>query len=86
MTKEYIAVEPIVVKTVYEDTNGKLHLNREDAIVANFTMDLESLVEKVLYEEGGTYKVGELILPVLRVIAQRHPDYLRILVGDRSAT
>ena len=85
MTKEYIAAEPEEV-TSWVDQSGKIHSCREDAIHANFDMDLDELVEKVLYEEGGAYSDGELILPVLKAIAKRHPDYLRILVGDRSAT
>jgi len=82
---EYTAAELEPV-TAYPDQTGKLHLSREDAIEANFKADLDSLVEKVLYEEGGTYKDGGYIIPVLKNIAKNNPDYLRILVGDRSAT
>ena len=88
MTKimsDYIATEPEPV-TVYPDQTGKLHLSRDDAIQANFAADLDSLVEKVLYEEGGIYKDGEFIVPVLKNIAKNKPDFLRILVGDRSMT
>ncbi len=82
---QYIATELESV-TAYPDQTGKLHLSREEAILSNFNGDLDSLVEKVLYEEGGTYKDGEYIIPVLKNIAKNNPDYLRILVGDRSAT
>ena len=81
--KEYIAAELEPV-TAYPDQEGKLHLSREAATEANFNGDLESLVEKVLYEEGGTWSDGEYVIAVLKNIAQNYPDYLRILVGDRS--
>ena len=83
--KEYIAAELEPV-TAYPDQTGKLHLSREDAIEANFAADLDSLVEKVLYEEGGAYRDGDYIVPVLKNMAKNHPDYLRILLGDRSMT
>lgn len=84
--KEYIAAELEPV-TAYPDQEGNLHLSREEAMEANFNGDLESLVEKVCHEEGGTSWVdGDYVIAVLKNIARNHPDYLRILLGDRSMT
>ena len=82
---QYIATELDSV-TAWPDQDGNLHLSREDAILHNFNSDLHSLVEKTLYEEGGSWQDGDYIIPVLKNIAKNNPDYLRILVGDRSAT
>ena len=82
---QYVATE-IESVTAWTDQNGNLYLNREDAVEANFNSDLESLVEKILYDEGGSWQDGEYVIPVLKNIAKNNPDYLRILVGDRSAT
>ena len=83
--KEYSATELEPV-TAWPDQTGKLHLSRDDAIEANFEADLDSIVEKVLYAEGGSWQDGDYIIPVLKNIAKNNPDFLRVLVGDRSMT
>ena len=79
--KEYIAAELEPV-TAYPDQTGKLHLRREDAIEANFEADLRGAA----YDQIGCADSVKTFLLDLKAFAEEHPDFLRILVGDRSMT
>ena len=81
MMKEYISakLEPV---TAYSDKTGKLHLSREDAIEANFEADLRLAA----YDHMGCADSAKTFLLDLKAFAEEHPDFLRILVGDRSMT
>ena len=78
---EYIAAELEPV-TAYPDQMGKLHLSREDAIEANFVADLR----EAAYDHFGCSNRATVFLLGLEGFAKEHPDFLRILVGDRSMT
>lgn len=84
MENEYIAAELEPV-TAHPDQTGKLHWTREDAIDANFADDLRKVIAAYCQNENEAMPpLGAIHL--LKHMAKNHPDFLRILVGDRDAT
>lgn len=85
----YIAAELDPV-TAYPDVNGKLHLTREDAIAANFAHDFHMGCMDVL--ENHDPKQRFTAMPVLvmadfvRTFIEKHPQMVRVVLGDRDAT
>ena len=75
----YIATEPTEM-TVFRDSEGKWHDDRESALLANFEIDLHDAAQAAWKDES-----TDLVL-WLKVMARKHPDMLRILVGDRDYT
>lgn len=76
----YVACEPHKVEA-YADENGGLHADREEALQANFEMDLSEAVSKLCAP-----RADHTFTECLRNMAVSNPDMLRILVGDRDVT
>mgnify|MGYP000241745246 CR=1 FL=1 len=79
----YVAAELDPV-TAYPDQTGKLHWAREPAIEANFQDDLKKAIESYCRAHEEIPPLGAIHL--LKHMAEEHPDFLRILIGDRDAT
>lgn len=81
MTYVAAELEPVMA---HLDQTGKLHATREAAIKANFKDDLRQAVFEYCEQNQELPPVGALAF--LKDMARKHPDFLRILVGDRDFT
>lgn len=81
----YIAAELEPV-TAHPDQTGKLHATREDAIEANFKDDMRAAVFEMLKQERYEQMPVVNTLHFVRDFIKQHPDFARILVGDRDFT
>ena len=79
----YVAAELEAVMA-WPDQTGKLHDTREAAIEANFKDDLRQTVFEYCEHNQELPPLGALAF--LKDMARKHPDFLRILVGDRDCT
>lgn len=81
----YVAAEPEQV-TRFIDTNGVSHEEREDAINANFEIDLKMKVKEHFAYNNITSCTVEQMLNTIKDIVSHNPDMVRVLLGDRDAT
>ncbi|RBO54665.1 hypothetical protein DSD19_04625 [Rhodovulum sp. BSW8] len=82
----YVAEEPEEA-TVWKDKMGAAHDSREEAIRANFEADLSTIISDILMSNRQLPENRrEAFRALLGVIADEHPDMLRILMGDREET
>ena len=80
----YITDEPEKVSG-YRDKKGVFHRDRDDAILANLDVDLSRAVSDYRHDMGLFTDSGTLE-NFLRHFVIRHPDLVRVLLGDRDAT
>ena len=82
----YVAAEPEPV-TMWEDTTGIRHIDREAAIEANFEHDLQqrAFASAVMRIDSPLPDSAELSA-FLRHFVQHNRDMVRVLLGDRDAT
>lgn len=76
----YVAAEPHEV-IMYRDQDGEIHPTREDAIEANFELDLQDATDDV-DKRVGCYGIAR----VIRQFVADYPDHTRVLLGQRDAT
>jgi hypothetical protein len=72
----YIAEEPTPV-TMYKDTTGHLHETRDQALEANFRKSCEDAISDLNYDD--------VVQTVIKFVA-KHPDLVRVMLGDRGIT
>ena len=92
---EYIAAEPEefvsadnAAERVYRDQNGGFHMDRADAIDANFRDDLSIACVGIFEDNEKKYQaIPALVIgDFIRDFVQQNPSMTRVLLGERDAT
>jgi len=83
----YVAqeLEPV---TAHPDVTGKLHLDRDDALEANFEYDFRKEVGRIIEQDPLAYgNVGFLVTcALIKGFIETNPDMVRVILGDRDLT
>lgn len=76
--KTYVACEPDTT-TMYLDTEGRIHESREDALYANFNIDLS-------WALNDSFELSEVSAPDFTSFVKKNPDLVDIILGRRDFT
>jgi len=82
---EYVAKEP-QEHVGWADQKGKLHATRDEAIDANIDHDLRAALMETFGRDDTVngLPMGHAV-SFIRTFIRRHPDMVRVMLGDRDA-